>query len=452
MSQGSPQDEDVFAVPSEIEAEEAALGSLLIDPEAIHDVSYFLKADHFYRITNGWIFEAILELSETGTPVDLVTLSSNLTAKEQLKEIGGEAYIVGLINAVPTSINIEAYAKLITNAAKKRALINAAREITTLAFDGEISASDAIAQSEEALFDVALAERDGKATRHIGDVAREHIDKMERLSQEGVSDMIPTGFMDLDKLLGGGFEQGALVLVAADTSMGKSSFVRQIMFNAAKEGHSGAMFTLEMPAIQYFQRQVASDTRIPVSRMKAGGMADSEWPTYYQHVGELSTLPMDLDDTRLTTSQLLSKCRRIKMKRGLKIAAVDLMHQMDVEEPYHNETQRLAVLSRRCKQIAMELKIVLIIVLQLNTKQIAQRQDNRPTIADVRNSSDPNGDSDTIILIYRDEYYNPDTSERPNIAEITVAKNRDQTTGTADLYWHGQLMSFRNLQRREITL
>jgi replicative DNA helicase len=446
-------EEDYFIPPSNLEAEEACLGSLLIDTEALHDVAYFLKPEHFYRVTNGWIYEAIIKLSNAGTPVDMITLTTDLRNSEKLEEIGGESYIIGLINTVPTSVNVLQYAQLVLEKAKRRALINAGTKIANYALDEDMPIDEAIAKSESALYLVALAEEGNQATEHISKVVSRHMDRMEMLNKDGKSHVITTGLTDLNMLLSGGFERGSLILVAGDTGMGKSSLLRHFIFAAAKNGASGAYFSLEMPSIQLLQRQISADTRIPVVRYKMGDIQEADWPNYYEHAGKLSELFVDLDDSGvLTPSLITSKCRRIKMQRGLDIIAVDYMALMTADEKTQTETLRLASLSRGLKILAIELNIVVLVAIQLNSKMIATRQDKRPLMPDVRNSSDPNADSDIVLLLYRDEYYNPDTSERPNIAEITIAKNRDGHTGVVDAYWRGELLSFSNLQRVQLAL
>lgn len=446
-------EQDYFIPPSNLEAEEACLGSLLIDPQALHDVAYFLKPEHFYRVTNGWVYESICKLANAGTPVDMITLSTDLRNSEKLEEIGGESYIIGLINSVPTSVNITHYAKLVLEKAKRRALIGAGAKIANYALDEDMPIDEAIAKSESALYLVALAEEGNRATEHISQVVSQHMDRMEVLNKEGRSHVITTGLSDLNRLLSGGFERGSLILVAGDTGMGKSSLLRHMIFAAAKNGASGAYFSLEMPSIQLLQRQVAADTRIPVERYKMGDITESEWPNYYEHAGKLSELFVDLDDSGILTPSLLtSKCRRIKMQRGLDIIAVDYLALMTADEKTQTETLRLASLSRGLKLLAIELNVIVLVAIQLNSKMIATRQDKRPLMSDVRNSSDPNADSDIVMLLYRDDYYNPDTSERPNIAEVTIAKNRDGHTGVVDVYWRGDILTFSNLQRVELAL
>ena len=273
------------------------------------------------------------------------------------------------------------------------------------------------------------------------------------MNEHGTVQGVSTGFMDLDKgLSAGGFEKGQLVMIAADTGMGKSALLLDIITNAAKGGHKSALFTLEMTEQQMFQRKVAAESKVPVSRLKnPRSMGDAEWTKYYEALGKLSELPIHIDESAfITPMQLLSKCRRLQATTGLDIVAVDYLALMGADGDHNNETLRLGSISRALKLIAKELNVILIVCAQLNAKQIGQRQDKRPQLTDLRFSSDPNNDSDVVLFIYRDEYYNPDTSERPGIGEVSCAKQREGFLFTADLFWQAQFATFKSLQRQDL--
>ena len=440
--------EDVELLPpSNIEAEEAVLGSILIDPQSFHDIAHIIKGKDFFRETNRFIYEAIQKLALSSAPIDMISVSNELRNGDHLNDIGGEAYIIGLVNVVPTSVNVIHYANIVKSMAVRRQLIYAASKAAKAAYDLEEDIDEALAIAERAIFDVSH-ERTSRQATHIRDIAAEHMERMEYLNETGGVDSIASGFLDLDRMLsGGGFERGSLVLVPGDTGMGKSSFLITMASYMARKKYNVAIFSLEMPNRQVFQRQLAAAARLPVGTFKQPHlMTDSDWNKYYTTVGQLSEYSVHIDDSGITPMSLLSKCRRIQAMGGLDVVFIDYLALMGTEETFHNETLRLDSISRSLKLIAMELDVVIIAAAQLNSKDIQKRQDKRPQLGDVRWSSDPNSNSDIVIFVYRDEYYNPETTERPNIVEVIMGKQREGTTGVADLYWNANLMLMSNLQ------
>ena len=435
------------------EAEEAVLGSVLINPDSIFDISHFLTPDHFYRQINGSIFAAMQHLAQNKIPIDPITLIDEIGRRDQLEGIGGPGYIASLINTVPTSINIEAYARIVEDMATRRRILTAASTAANLALDKEKPLDEVVSEAENALFQISH-NRASHRVKHIRDVANEHMEMLGMIQETGAFPTVSTGFVDLDRALSaGGMEKGQLIMIPGDTGMGKSALLLNILANAAKKGHSAAMFTLEMTDHQMFQRQVAADSKIPVSKLKQANLTDEELSRYYQHVGELSILNFHIDESAfITPMTLLSKCRRIQARYGLDVVGVDYLALMSADGEFHNETLRLGSISRALKLIAKDLNVVMIVCAQLNAKQISARMDKRPQLGDLRWSSDPNNDSDVVMFVYRDEYYNKDTSDRPNIGEVIFGKQREGWTPTVDLYWNGELMSFYTLSRQEINL
>ena len=444
---------DALIPPNNIDAEESVLGSIMIDSDSLYEVSHFLSPDHFYREKNKWIYEVFLELSRAKTPLDPITIADALRKRSQLEEVGGEAYLIGLLTGVPTSMHVEHYAKIVEETATRRRIITAASTAANLAMDQEQPIEEVVSQAEAALFSVSK-NRVGHKIKHIKDVATQHMDRMEQINETGTIPHVKTGFIDLDRILSaGGMEKGQLILMPGDTGMGKSSLLLGIMMNAAKKDHKCAMFTLEMTDMQMFQRQIAAETRIPVSTLKQAALTPTEWVKYYEEVGRLSDLPFHIDESAFITPMgLLSKCRRIQARHGLDVVGVDYLALMGADGDYRNETLRLGYISKTLKLIAKDLDVVMLVCAQLNSKQIAMRQDKRPQLSDLRFSSDPNNDSDVVMSLYRDDYYNPELSERPNIAEVIIGKQREGATGTIDLFWQSTLMTFRNLERQPINL
>lgn len=438
--------------PHSIEAEEAVLGSLLIDPDAIFDVSSFLRPDAFYRVQNRWVYEAILSLSDRREPIDFVTLTEELRRREQLEEVGGEAYIISLINTVPTSINARNYARLVEAAALRRKMIQAASTIAELAYNEAEDINVVIDRAEQALFSIS-EERTTRDLVPIKQIARDYLERIEDLHARGDDVIgIPTGFTDLDRLLGG-LNRSDLIIVAARPGMGKTSLQNAIALTAAMRYRKRvAIFNLEMSGEQLVQRMIAAETKIDSQRLRRGDLKEHEWPIFMEAIGRLSETSIFIDDTpNITPNQLRTKCRRLYAEHGLDLVMIDYLQLMQAERTTNNRVQEISEISRGLKSLARELDVPVLAAAQLS-RAVEQRQDKRPLLSDLRDSGSIEQDADIVMFIYRDEYYNPDTTDRPNIAEINVAKHRNGPTGTIDLYWHSKLATFRNLQRQEISL
>ncbi len=438
--------------PNNIEAEEALLGSLLIDPEAVYDVAAFLRPEAFYREQNKWIFEAILDLNERREPVDLITLTDELRRRGRLEELGGEATIIALINTVPTSINARNYGQIIEAAALRRRMIGAASTIANLAYEQDENINVVIDRAEKALFSIS-EERTTRDLVPVKEIASSYLDRIEELHARG-DDVIgvPTSFTDLDKVLGG-LNKSDLIIVAARPGMGKTSLQIAIAQTAARRFNKRvAIFSLEMSGEQLVQRMIAAETRIDSQRLRRGDLKEHEWPIFYEAIGRISETQIFIDDTpSITSMQLRTKARRLYAEHHLDLIMIDYLQLMQSERTSNNRVQEISEISRGLKGLARELDIPVVAASQLS-RAVEQRQDKRPQLSDLRDSGSIEQDADVVIFIYRDEYYNPETTERPNIAEINVAKHRNGPTASVDLYWHGQLATFRNLQRQEIAL
>ncbi len=438
--------------PHSIEAEEAVLGSLLIDPDAIFDVATFLKPESFYSAKNKWVYEAILSLNDRREPLDLVTLTEELRRRGHLEEIGGEAYIISLLHAVPTAINAESYGRLVEATAVRRQMIKAASDIANLAYNEAEDINVVIDRAEQALFSISeeRTTRDLVPIRHI---ASQYLERIQELHARG-DDVIgvPTGFTDLDRLLGG-LNKSDLIIIAARPGMGKTSLQNAIALTAARRYNKRvAIFNLEMSGEQLVQRMIAAETRIDSQRLRRGDLHENEWPIFMEAIGRLSETRIFIDDTpSITPNQLRTKCRRLYAEHGLDLVMIDYLQLMQAERSSNNRVMEISEISRALKGLARELDVPVVAAAQLS-RAVEQRQDKRPQLSDLRDSGSIEQDADIVLFIYRDEYYNPDTTERPNIAEVAIAKHRNGPTGTVDLFWHGQLATFRNLQRQEMSL
>ncbi len=435
-----------------MEAEEALLGSLLIDPDALFEVNNFLRPEAFYRTQNRWIYEAILRLSDRREPVDLITLTEELRRSEQLEEVGGEAYIINLINMVPTAINAPSYGRLVEATSIRRKLVSAASAIANLAYDEKEDINIVIDRAEQTLFSIS-EERTTRDLVPIRQIAGDYLDRIQELRERGDDFVgIPTGFTELDRLLGG-LNKSDLIIIAARPGMGKTSLQNAMALTAAtKHGKRVAMFNLEMSGEQLVQRMIAAETRIDSQRLRRGQLAEHEMPIFLEAVGRLSETRIFIDDTpSISPNQLRTKCRRLYAEHGLDLVMIDYLQLMQAERTTNNRVQEISEISRGLKGLARELNVPVIAAAQLS-RAVEQRQEKRPLLSDLRDSGSIEQDADIVMFIYRDEYYNPDTTERPNIAELNIAKHRNGPTGTIDLYWHGKLATFRNLQRQEINL
>ncbi|HRU95224.1 MAG TPA: replicative DNA helicase [Anaerolineae bacterium] len=427
-------------IPQNIEAEEAVLGALLIDAEAIFRVLSFLRAEHFYLQKHRWIYEAILGLHEQREPVDFLTLTAALERQEQLQAIGGSAYILQLISAVPSAINIESYAHMVEQASVRRRLLEVASEIAKLAYDEEKGIGEVVDQSERALFAVSQ-QRIARDLRPVQEVVGTYRDYLYNLyAHRGELMGVTSGFRDLDRLLGG-FQRSDLVILAARPGVGKTSLLLTMALKAAEKGKLVAIFSLEMSAEQLVQRMISSLSRVDAQRLRIGNLQDEDLPKIEDAIGHLADLPIYIDDTpALTPLQLRTKCRRLHSEHGLDMAYVDYLQLMTADTRTENRVQEVSYLSRMLKALARELDTPVLTASQLS-RAVEQRQDRRPVLSDLRESGSIEQDADVVMFIYRDDMYHPETQQL-NIAEIIVAKHRSGPVGTVQLYFNRNLTQF----------
>ena len=434
-------------IPHNIEAEEAVLGSLLIDPEALFRVSPFLKGEDFYIQKNVWIYEAIFTLHERREPIDFVTLCDELERQEQLAEIGGAAYITRLINAVPSAIHVEAYGHIVEQAAIRRRLISAASQIAQLSYQEAEDIDQTIDQAEQALFNVSQR-RITRDLAPIQEIIRRYYDRIEYLyAHQGEPLGVPTGFVDIDRLLGG-LQRSDFILIAARPSVGKTSLCLSIARNAARHGQHVAIFSLEMSGEQVVQRIVATETGIDSQRLRLGDLREEEWPLFVQATGKLSDLPLFVDDTpSISALQLRTKARRLHAEHGLDLIIVDYLQLMTGDVRSENRVQEVSYISRALKGLARELDLPLVAASQLS-RAVEQRSDKRPVLADLRESGSLEQDADVVMFIYRDELYHPET-EKQHIADILVRKHRNGPTGVVQLFFREHLAQFLDAETRQ---
>jgi len=452
MSQESATIRPDQMAPHSVEAEEAVLGSILINPDALFDVASFMQAEDFFIVRNAWVWEAILRLQERSEQIDYITVIEELRQQDRLDEIGGPAYITYLINHTPSSIYTETYGRIVERAAIRRRMLNAASSIARLAHEEDADINDVIDQSEAALF--AVTERRlRKELVPIRNAVVDYFDRIEYLySHQEESLGTPSGFQDLDQLLGG-FQKSDLLIVAGRPGMGKTSWLLSAALNAARHAKARvAIFSMEMSNEQIVQRLVSSETGISTHQLRLGKLDDREWALFVEATGNLGKLRIYLDDTpALTPLQMRAKCRRLYSEHGLDLILVDYLQLMTAGSGRNeNRVQEISFISRNLKEIARELNTPVLAAAQLS-RAVEQRQDKRPQLSDLRESGSIEQDADVVMFIYRDEVYNENT-ERPNQADIIVAKHRNGPTGTISLFFRKELTQFANLSRTGVDL
>ncbi len=437
--------------PHSVEAEEAVLGSVLIDPEAMHRVNSFLKGDHFYIVKHQWVWEACVGLLERHDPIDFVTVTKELAARNQLDELGGPAYISHLINVVPTAIHAEGYGQIVARTARRRKLLAAASEIAQLAYDETCEDEEVFDRAEQAVLGTRPADQRHDAA-HIAHILTEYSAYVEYLYEHRGQPLgVPTGLVDLDRLLGG-LQKSDFDIVAARPGLGKTSLMLNLALNASQRFHQRVLiFSLEMSKEQIVERLVAQQSGIDSQRLRFGNLQDDDWPVFVQTTSALSEAGVWVDDTPgITALQLRSKARRIYAEHGLDLIIVDYLQLMGTDGRVENRNQEISQMSRALKNLARELNVPVLVASQLS-RAVEQRADKRPLLSDLRDSGAIEQDGDVIMFIYRDGAYN-DACENPNLTELIIAKHRKGPTGTVELYWKASLTQFCSAVRREVQL
>ena len=407
--------EALRSIPANLEAEEAILGSLLIDPDAIIKIAASVSAEDFYREKNGWVYQAILDLHERREPADFVTLCDEMERRNQLQEVGGAGYITQLINNTPTAVHVEYYAGIVVRTATLRRLIGAAGQITALAYDEAQDVDEVVDRAEQLIFGVSerRIQRDLTPIRHIMGNVVERIDYLHRHTGDLLG--VPSGFGKLDKLLGG-FQKSDLVILAARPSVGKTALALNFAANAAKKyGQRVAFFSLEMSAEQLVQRLLSSETGINQQRLRLGDVKEEEWLMLMEAAGVLSETLLFIDDTpAVSVLELRTKARRLQAEHGLDLVVVDYLQLMRGEGGRNdNRVQEISYITRSLKSLARELEVPLIALSQLS-RAVEQRTDHKPQLSDLRESGCLTGDSLVTLA---------DTGERLPIADCLGRSN-----------------------------
>jgi replicative DNA helicase len=437
--------------PQNVEAEEALLGAILIDPDAIIRVATIIKPEDFYREKHGWIYDTALTLHERREPIDLLTVCDELERREQLDQVGGTNFITTLVNVVPTSIHAEHYARIVERTATRRRLIDAAGQIAALAYQEADDVDEVVDRAEQILFGVS-ERRISRELVPIKQVLSDYYDRVEYLTRHrGEMIGIPTGFSDMDKLLGG-LQRSDMVILAARPSVGKTALALSFAHNAAKKyDQRVAFFSLEMSNEQVVQRLISAETGINAQRLRRGEIEQDEWGRFAKATSDLAESHFYIDDTPgVSALELRTKARRLHAEVGVDLIVVDYLQLMRGDYRAENRVQEISSISRALKALARELNVPVLALSQLS-RGVESRTDKRPVLSDLRESGALEQDADVVMFIYRDEMYNENT-ERPNLADIMVAKHRNGPTGTVSLYFRKELAQFleAEVRRQEV--
>lgn len=438
-------------VPHSREAEEAVIGSVLINPEAYYDVAQFLKADDFYIHRHRWIWEAFTRLHERRIPLDFLTVSEELDQLAQLAEVGGPAYLTALINNVPTSLHAEAYGRLVEETSIRRRMLAAANDIAKLAYQEDATIDTVMDEAEKAVFGVS-ERRMTRDLQSIKQVLSDYYDRIDQLASRGEDTFgVPTGFIDLDRLLTG-LQPSDFIIVAGRPGMGKTAFMLSAAKNAAQiHKKHVAIFSLEMSNEQLVQRLIAQETGIDSQRLRTGKLEEDEWPLFTHAIEVLSDTHIFLDDTpALTPLQLRTKCRRLHLEYRLDLILVDYIQLLSGGIRIENRVQEVSHISRNMKVLARELNVPVLAAAQLS-RSVEQRADKEPQLSDLRESGSLEQDADIVMFIHRPEMYEKDTLKQ-NIAQIKIAKHRNGPVGTIELVFRSNLAKFENAATRRIDL
>jgi replicative DNA helicase len=433
--------------PHNLEAEQAVLGAVLLDSDCLVSVLEKIRAEDFYRTAHRLIFEGMLELWEKQEPIDLVTLTAVLHDRRQLEEVGGVGYLTELANAVPTAANVDYYAQIVEEKSLMRRLIRTATQIVTEGYAGGESVGELLSEAERRIMEIGNR-RSSTGFVPIRDVLMEVFERVETLfHQKGGITGIPSGFVDLDRMTSG-FQRSDLIIVAARPSVGKTAFALNIAQNVgvrAKE--TVAIFSLEMSAPQLVQRIICAEANVDAGRLRTGHLENEDWEKLTMAIGTLSDAQIYIDDTPgLTVAEIRAKCRRLKRERGLGLIVIDYLQLIHGRgKPGESRQQEVSEISRTLKQIARELNVPVIALSQLS-RSVEQRQDKRPMLSDLRESGSIEQDADIVAFLYRDDYYDKE-SEKKNIVEIIIAKQRNGPVGTVELVFLKNYNKFVNLDR-----
>ncbi len=435
-------------LPHSIEAEQSVIGSMLMDKDVVIVALDMISSEDFYSKQYAILYETMLELFNEGKEMDLVVIQDRLREKNVAPELSSLDFIKEIITTVPTSANIKYYATIVKEKSTLRKLIKLNEDIANSCYVGSDSLEDILARTEKDIFEL-LQSRTAKDIRPIEDIAKNVLYRIEAASRtREVVTGIPTGFIDLDYKTSG-LQPSDLVLIAARPSMGKTAFVLNMVQHIAMKKELPCMiFSLEMSSEQLVQRMIAMETGIDSQKLRTGNLNDNDWDPLIRGIVDVSDSKIIIDDTPgISVGELRSKCRKVKLEKGLSIVIIDYLQLMTgSSKRSENRQQEISEISRSLKALAREIKAPVVALSQLS-RACETRPDHRPMLSDLRESGAIEQDADIVMFLYRDDYYHKDT-EHPNEAEVIIAKQRNGPIGTVNLMWKPETTRFVNISRR----
>ncbi len=435
-------------LPHSSEAEQAVIGSMIMDRDAIVAAAEIIDGEDFYNRQYGILFETMVELNNEGSPVDLVTLQNRLREKDVPPEVSSLEFVRDLMSTVVTSANIRHYARIVAEKATLRRLIRLNEEIANLCYAEKESLEFILDDTEKKIFQL-VQKRTAEDFVPIRKIVENALDKIEIASRnKGCVTGIPTGFIDLDYRTAG-MQPSDLILIAARPSMGKTAFeVNLAEYMAFKKNYSVALFSLEMSKEQMVNRMFALEAGVDAQKLRNGQLNDQEWERLIEGAGIISGSKLIIDDTPgISIAELRSKCRKYKLEHGLDIVMIDYLQLMSGSGRAESKQLEVAEISRSLKSLARELNVPVIALSQLS-RAVEQRPDHRPMLSDLRDSGAIEQDADVVMFLYRDDYYNHD-SDKKGILEVIIAKQRNGPIGTVELAWIPQYTKFANRELRK---
>ena len=430
--------------PHHLEAERSVLGAMLQSSDAVMLAQETLKSEDFYDPAHKEIFDSMMYISSQSRPVDLITLDEELNRRGRLEGVGGLDYLIMLSQFVPTTANTGAYIRIIDEKSTLRKLIAASNEISQKSYAAEEETADILAEAEKQIYDITMR-KGGEMLQPIQNVLLDTYERIEELVRnKGKIEGVPTGYPDLDRMLTG-MHPGEFILIAGRPSMGKTSIGMNIVENAAiRHGAKCAVFSLEMPAEQLVMRMLCTEAKVDMQSVRRGTLTMEDWERLTDAMVPIARSHIYIDATSgLSVAQVRSKARRLQMEHGLDLIMIDYLGLMSGAGKSASRQEEVSGISRALKGLAQELKVPVVVLSQLSRAN-AGRSDHRPILSDIRDSGAIEQDADVDMFVHRESYYNPDT-EKKNIAEVIIAKQRNGPLGTVELGWAPEYTQFVNL-------
>lgn len=436
--------------PQNIEAEQSVLGAILLENEAISPAIENLTPDDFYKEAHKQIFVAMLDLYGKSEPIDLVTLTEQLSKKEKLEKVGGASYLTSIVSMVPTAANIKYHSKIVKEKATLRNLIATATEIITTSYDTEQNVNEVLDQAESNIF--RISEKMVKQSYvHVKDVLKDTIEMVDKLyNKKELITGLPTGFMDLDEATTG-LHPGDLIVIGARPGMGKTAFCLNVVTNAAiSEKRPIAIFSLEMTKEQLVLRMICSEAEVDSKAVRSGYHSKEDYRKLVNSAGRLADAPIYIDDSFNSVLEIRAKSRRLKSEHGLGLIVIDYLQLMSGTNSSNSREQVISDISRSLKALAKDLSVPIIVISQLNRSCEMRGGDKRPLIADLRESGAIEQDADIILFLYRGEYYADVKDAEPGMAELNIAKQRNGPTKRIQLSFIDKYTKFKNYTAQDV--